>query len=125
MKNANIKCKEELAERLTAGEVFYYVNHKIWYDFKKALLGKSPFRFDDNSLVGYWGYFADFEVKQNWYDTASEENPVLCICWDRDDDAKRPRVITEYSPKNKIGSIFRLTILMDKIMQSQFLLIAH
>ncbi len=108
MKNANIKSEEELEKRLMYGEEFYYKDGKVWYDFKKALDGNSPFRFGDSPLCLYWQDFADFEVKQNWYDTVSKENPVLCMCWGNGDTEKKPRIITGYYPKNDIGSIYTI-----------------
>ncbi len=107
MKNANIKSEEELAERLIAGEEFDYNGGRVWYDFESALKGKSPFRFGTSPLDGYWDDLPYFKIKQNWYDTVSEENPVICMCWDKDGEEKMPRIITGYDPKNKQGNIYR------------------
>ena len=75
--NANIKSKEELAQRLMDGEVFYCGGFKIYYD--KDVAG-SPFRFDDAFLKDGWDDYKALLTKQEipWYE---DPDSFPCLCW--------------------------------------------
>ena len=80
--NAGIKSKEELAQRLMDGEVFYCGGFKIYYD--KDVAG-SPFRFDDAFLKDGWDDYKALLTKQEipWYE---DPDSFPCLCWVSDFD---------------------------------------
>ena len=74
-KNAGIKSKKELAQRLIDGEVFYWSNIKVYFDD----FFDNPFRNGDSSL-DIFDYFEHFTTKTEWYEKldGTKENAVLC-----------------------------------------------
>ena len=79
-KNAQIKSYEEAYTRMMAGEIFYLNGYRVWYNAEHG-----NFMFEDKLIGSYKSEFGDFTVKQEWYDTVSEDNPVLCKVWDIDE----------------------------------------
>lgn len=99
--NAGIKSKQELAERLMAGEVFWSSDHKIYYDEREV----NPFRVGTSALNGCWDDFKGFLIKKEWTETIPEEG-VLCWVSDSVDKAVAgryaiARVVTGYIPTDK------------------------
>jgi len=95
MKNANIKSKRELAERLINGEVFYSkTGAKIYYDENKS----NPFRLDGSTLLAYWDRYDEFYVKGSWFEGIPEEG-VLCEVEEDNSPFIRFVLITEYKSR--------------------------
>ena len=96
-KNANIKSKRELIERMLAGEVFWLDGKKIEFDESGSY---SPFSIGSAALDASWGLFTEMEKECPWH----EDIPGCGVwCWVKDAESHKSvlRLITEYKKGHK------------------------
>lgn len=99
-KNAGIKSKEELRQRLESGETGLSIyDLELFYDESKIFKGESPYllikRHNDEkiALKAYWEEFAEVTKQVSWKDEVSPETPVLCWVSDETKESGRAALV--------------------------------
>ena len=82
-KNANIKTlKDFITRTVVDSETFYLGGSSVYFDpYEGFVIAGEDCK---QQFALELGYIKNLQIKTDWRDNLSEENPVLCWVWDRE-----------------------------------------